>query len=313
MSRFKKILKWVGIILLIFILGITVTVMSRQNLKFDGPYPDISSSSDSTTIARGKELVFGPAHCADCHSSVNADSLIALGQEVSLSGGYEFDMPIGKIYTRNITPDSATGIGRYSDKEIARALRYGIGPDGGAFFDFMPFHNTSDEDLAAIISYLRAQKPVKKEIPDHDFNTMGKVVKAFLIKPVGPDGPVPVAVKKDSSAEYGKYLAINVSNCAGCHTKRDMMTGGYTGELFAGGLEIDGFITPNLTTDTSSRIFTWDQQQFIKRFREGKKIKQSPMPWNSFKRMSDADIIAIYKFLKTLKPLMMGQEKVVKS
>ena len=88
MSRFKKILKWVGIILLIFILGISVTVMSRQNLKFEGPYPDISSSSDSTTIARGKELVFGPAHCADCHSSVNPDSLIALGQEVSLSGGY---------------------------------------------------------------------------------------------------------------------------------------------------------------------------------------------------------------------------------
>jgi hypothetical protein len=56
---------------------------------------------------------------------VNPDSLIALGPEVSLSGGYEFDMPIGKIYTRNITPDSATGIGRYSDKEIARALRYG--------------------------------------------------------------------------------------------------------------------------------------------------------------------------------------------
>jgi hypothetical protein len=50
----------------------------------------------------------------------------------------------------------------------------------------MPFHNTSDEDLTAIISYLRAQKPVKNRVPDHELNTMGKVVKAFLIKPVGP-------------------------------------------------------------------------------------------------------------------------------
>ena len=305
MKRFKMILKWMGIILLVFILGISITVMSRQNLKFDGPYPDIQSSSDSAIIARGKELVFGPAHCADCHSTVNADSLIEMGQEVSLSGGYEFKMPIGKIYTRNITPDTETGIGRYTDKEIARTLRYGIGPDGHALFDFMPFHNTSDEDLTAIISYLRAQKPVKKEIPEHDFNTLGKVIKAFMIKPVGPDGDVPVAVKKDSSAEYGKYLAVNVSNCSGCHTKRDMMTGAYTGELFAGGLEIDGFITPNLTTDSSSRIYTWDQQQFINRFREGKKIQQSPMPWNSFKRMSDDDLIAIYKYLKTLKPMKM--------
>ena len=310
MKRFKKILKWTGIIIVVIVLGFSLTVMSRQNLKFDGPYPNVKSSTDSAVIARGKELVFGPAHCADCHSGTNADSLIALGQEVSLAGGYEFDMPIGKIYTRNITPDSTTGIGRYSDQQIARALRYGVGPDGRAFFDFMPFHNTSDEDLAAIISYLRAQKPVKKEIPEHEFNTMGKVVRAFLIKPVGPDGEVPVSVKKDSSAEYGKYLALAVSNCAGCHTKRDMMTGGYTGELFAGGLEIEGLITPNLTTDTSSRISTWDQQQFISRFREGKKIKQSPMPWNSFKRMSDSDLIAIYKYLKSLPPKKFGQEKV---
>jgi mono/diheme cytochrome c family protein len=141
---------------------------------------------------------------------------------------------------------------------------------------------------------------------------MGKVIKAFLIKPVGPDGEVPVSVRKDSSAEYGKYLAVNVSNCAGCHTKRDMMTGAYTGELFAGGLEIEGMITPNLTTDTSSRIFMWDQQKFISRFREGKKIQHSPMPWNSFRRMSDADLIAIYKYLKTLPPLKTGQEKVQK-
>ena len=301
-----------GIILLVFILGLSITVMSRQNLEFDGPYPNVKSSTDSTVITRGKELVFGPAHCADCHSTVNADSLLALGQEVSLSGGYEFNMPIGKIYTRNITPDSTTGIGRYTDAQIARALRYGIGPKGNAFFDFMPFHNTSDEDLSAIISYLRAQKPVKKEIPEHEFNTMGKVIKAFLIKPVGPDGEVPVSVKRDSSAEYGKYLAIAVSNCSGCHTKRDMMTGAFTGELFAGGLEIDGMITPNLTTDTSSRIYTWDQQQFIRRFREGKKIQQSPMPWNSFRRMSDADLIAIYKYLKTLPPMKTGQEKINK-
>lgn len=307
MKRFLKILKWTGIIILVLVAGVTATVMLRQDLKFDGPYPDIKSSKDSAVIARGKELVFGPAHCADCHSLQNADSLFALGQEVSLSGGYLFDMPIGKIYTKNITPDSTTGIGRYTDQEIARALRYGMGANGTAFFDFMPFHNTSDEDLSAIISYLRAQKPVNNRIPENSFNTIGKVIKAFLIKPVGPDGAVPVSVKRDSTAEYGKYLSVNVANCSGCHTKRDMMTGAYTGELFAGGLEIDGFVTPNLTTDTSSRLYAWDQQQFINRFREGKKIEKSPMPWNSFKRMSDADLVAIYKYLKTLKPHKTGQ------
>ena len=103
MKRFKKILKWTGIIILALVIGVTLTVWLRQDLKFDGPYPEVKSSTDSTVIARGKELVFGPAHCADCHSLQNADSLFALGQEVSLTGGYLFDLPIGKIYTKNIT------------------------------------------------------------------------------------------------------------------------------------------------------------------------------------------------------------------
>jgi mono/diheme cytochrome c family protein len=309
MRRFKKILKWTGVILLILISGSAIIVMSRQNLKYNALYPDIKASADSSVIVRGKQLVFGPAHCAGCHSKVNADSLIELGQQVPLSGGHEFDLPIGKIYSKNITPDSVTGIGRYTDREIARSLRYGVGPDGTALFDFMPFHNTSDEDLTAIISYLRSQKPVGNKVPKHSFNLMGKVVKAFFIRPVGPDGKVPAAVKRDSSVEYGKYLAINVANCSGCHTKRDMMTGGYTGELFSGGFEFEGLSTPNLTTDSSSRIFNWNQQNFIERFRRGKTIQKTPMSWNSFKRMSDDELKAIYKFLKTLEPKKTGQMK----
>jgi mono/diheme cytochrome c family protein len=310
MRRFLKILKWTGIILLLIISGLFVTVMARQNLKFDAPLPQIKASTDTNVIKRGKELIFGPAHCADCHSKVNADSLMALGQEVPLSGGYLFDLGIAKIYTKNITPDSTTGIGKYTDPEIARALRYGVGPDRRALFDFMPFHNTSDEDLTAIISYLRAQKPVKNEIPASSYSMMGKVVKAFFIKPVGPDGEVPKSIKRDSTIEYGKYLATSVANCNGCHTKRDMMTGAFTGELFAGGLEIEGLITPNLTPDPATgRITNWSQQDFINRFHKGKLILQSPMPWKSFNRMSDQDLVAIYKYLKSLKPLKMGQMK----
>jgi mono/diheme cytochrome c family protein len=303
MRRFKKILKWTGIVLMALLVILAVTVMARQNLKYKAPYPNIVASHDSVIIARGKQLVFGPAHCADCHSKTNADSLIALGQDVPLTGGYLFDMPIAKIYTKNITPDSTSGIGRLTDGEIARALRYGVHPDGTAIFDFMPFHNTSDEDLTAIISYLRAQKPVKNEIPVNSFTLLGRVIRAFLIKPVGPNGDVPVAIKRDTSAQYGKYLAMNVANCSGCHTQRDMMTGAFTGEYFAGGLEIDGFITPNLTPDPSGRIYNWSQKNFIDRFRMGKIYQKSPMPWNSFKRMSDDELKSIYHFLRTVKPV----------
>ena len=297
--------------IVLLLVTLTITVASRQNLTYDAPYPDIKASTDSAVIARGKEIVFGPAHCADCHArGSNIDSLLALGREVPLIGGYKFELPLGEIYIPNITPDSLTGIGRITDAEIARLLRYGVFPNGKAAFDFMPFHNMSDEDLAAVISYLRNQQPVYNKVPENDLNTLGKVLTAFVVKPVGPDREVPKAVKRDTSAAYGGYLAISVANCHGCHTLRDM-TGGYIGEPFAGGGPIGepgfpSYTPPNLTPDSSSRIFGWSQQNFIDRFRMGRVFQYSHMPWESFGRMSDDDLKAIYNFLQTVKPQKTG-------
>ena len=67
-------------------------------------------------------------------------------------------------------------------------LRYGVHPDGRPVYDFMPFHNMTDEDLTAIISYLRTQDPVKNQVPNNQLNFMGKAVRAFLVTPVGPEG-----------------------------------------------------------------------------------------------------------------------------
>jgi mono/diheme cytochrome c family protein len=304
----RKILKWTGIVLLLLIAGLYIVIISNQNKKFDAPYPQVEAANDSAVIAKGKELVLGPAHCADCHSPIEMEASVSKGEEVPLSGGRKFDLPIGTLYARNITPDE-TGIGKYSDSAIARSLRYGVRTDGTALFDFMSFHNTSDEDLTAIISYLRQQKPVKNEIPKPSFNLLGQAVRAFLLKPAGPTGDVPVMVKRDTSAEYGKYLASSVANCRGCHTNRDLMTGEFIGEDFAGGLKLDtdgsqtSLITPNLTPHETGRIKGWTLQQFIGRFRMGRLIKGSPMPWGPFSRMSDDELKAIYYFLQTVKPV----------
>ena len=114
-------MKWTALVLLFLVLGVTITVLARQHVKYDRPYPAITASSDSNVIMRGKHLVFGAAHCADCHSKSNADSLLKLGQDVPLTGGFCFELPVGKIYSRNITPDKETGIGKLTDAEIARA------------------------------------------------------------------------------------------------------------------------------------------------------------------------------------------------
>lgn len=304
MKRFKKILKWAGIVLLLLVVFIGVLTASRQNLHYEAPYPVIKASADSAVIAKGRHFVRGAAHCVYCHSTANVDSILDAGGDVPLSGGRVFELPVGNVYSRNITPDKETGIGKYTDAEIARALRYSVHPDGTVIYNFMPFQEVSDEDLTAIISYLRSMPAVKNNVPKHTLNLLGNLVKAFMVKPVGPSGPVPTAVKADSSAAYGKYLALHIAECNGCHTQRDL-SGAYTGQPFAGGdpMEENGLrlVPPNITP--GGRIAGWTQQYFVERFHKGKLIPQSPMPWSSFRNMSDEELKAIYNYLKTVKPV----------
>jgi mono/diheme cytochrome c family protein len=308
----KKILIWTGICILSLLLILVVAVACRQNLTYEAPYPDITASSDSTVIAHGKELIFGVANCAACHTLHNTDSLLALGQDVPLSGGRAFNLPFGEMYVKNITSDPITGIGRLTDKEIARVLRYGVNANGTSAL--MPFQNFTDKDLTAIISYLRTQKPVSHVVPQHSFNVLGKVLKAFLLKPGGLNSKAPQYVQKDTTIAYGEYLAVNVADCRGCHTNGDM-AGNLTGVPFSGGQEMEDtktnmkFITPNLTPHPSSPMYSWSKQDFISRFHTGRVIAGSEMPWESYKRMSDNDLTAIYNFLRSLKPVPFGAEK----
>ena len=153
----------------------------------------------------------------------------------------------------------------------------------------MPFHNTSDEDITAIVSYLRSQPAVKNDIPKNNLNLLGKIINAFVLEPVGPSGDIPVSVRADSTVEYGQYIAASVANCKGCHSNRNLMTGAFIGEEYAGGLEFGvdtdsgkyKLTTPNLTPDNTGRIKGWTQEQFIQRFRAGARIPGTHMPWGA--------------------------------
>ncbi|MEO8589103.1 MAG: hypothetical protein ABI432_07040 [Flavobacteriales bacterium] len=119
----KKFLKWTGIVILLLVVVFLITVFSRQNLTFEAPYPDITASADSAVIAHGEYLVHGPAHCTGCHTDKAHEAAFLRGEEVPLHGGFPFELPIGTIYTRNITNDKEHGVGRLTDGEIARTLR----------------------------------------------------------------------------------------------------------------------------------------------------------------------------------------------
>jgi mono/diheme cytochrome c family protein len=171
----RKALLIVGSVLVIIIAGGAVFVASRQNLKFDAPYPDIAATSDSSIVERGHYIVRNVAPCASCHGDPAQRKAYANGEDTPLIGGFVFDIPPGQFYTRNLTPDAETGLGNVPDRAIARALRYGVGHDGRALLPFMEMQGLSDDDLLAVVSYLRTQPPVRNTVPPHRVTLLGHV------------------------------------------------------------------------------------------------------------------------------------------
>lgn len=321
MKKLLKILKWTLVSLVLLIVCLVVFIQSSWDKTFEAPYPTIVASKDSTVIARGRHLVYGPAHCGSCHIPMEDISKAENGEIVPLIGGVEFDFPPGKLRPPNLTPDLETGIGKFTDGELARVLRHMVGRDGRCIFPMMPFAELSDDDLTAIVSFLRSQQPVKHEVKKTEYSFLGKAVLTFgLIKPMGTQGNPPKSVIQDSTIEYGKYLANYVANCVGCHTDRDLKTGEFIGVPFAGGFVFEPnemsknktFVSPNLTPDVNTGLITeWSERTFVDRFKRGKVHDGTPMPWGSFSHMNDIELKALFRYLQSLKPTENKIEKYV--
>ncbi|MCB9190525.1 MAG: cytochrome C [Flavobacteriales bacterium] len=318
----KKILLVLLVVTVVVVAGGYFFVNHAYNHNYDAEFPvkEITIVADSAKIAHGKYLALGPAHCAHCHTTFENFEAVERGEEVPMHGGFDFELPFGHIYSSNISSDVETGIGGLSDGQFYRMLRHNIKGNGRVAIDFMPFFNMSEYDIECIIAYIRTLEPVKNEVPENDLNFMGKAILGLAIKPSMPKGTPPEFVKRDTTVEYGEYMAFSVANCYGCHTNRDLQTGEFIGEPYAGGFKFGPdattqqwtFITPNLTPDEETGIMaSWSEEQFIERMRGGRVHMASPMPWGPFSRLDDIDLKAVYRFLRTVKPVNNRIEKVV--
>ena len=305
----RKALKALGILLLVVLVGGSIFVAMRQNLTFEAPYPEVTASVDPAIVERGRYIVRNLAPCASCHGDPTQRAAFFTGGDVPLSGGFVFDIPPGQFYARNLTPDGETGLGKVSDRAIARALRHGVGHDGRALLPFMEMQGLSDDDLVAVVSYLRTLPAVSNPVPAHHYTVLGKVVKAtVLANPVGPATPPPARAPRGASVETGRYLVESVSLCWACHTKRSQMTGALTGPRFGGTTDFTetddpdhSWSPPNITSDPETgRLGALDEDGFVARFRLGRIIPGSPMPWQAFSRLAEEDLRAMYRYLKTV-------------
>jgi mono/diheme cytochrome c family protein len=297
--------------------GLVGFVSVRADRRYDDVAgPDLRVSTDPEVLGRGKYLVRGPAHCITCHVSGEDIARADAGEEVAMRGGMVFELgPVGRLVTPNLTPDARTGIGRYSDRQLFRMMRHLIKPDGSAsLWPLMPFHQMGDDDLVAVVSYLRSLDPVENEVPRPHYTLLGKALRATndAFQPrIGHEAPAR-APAEAATVERGEYLARYVANCRGCHTNHDLRTMTWTGPEFAGGAVFNPepadpelwYRAPNLTPHPSGVLVNYPSVEvWIARFRAGRALPGSPMHWGPFSRMSDADLEALWLYFNTLEPV----------
>src|SRR5690606_1315998 len=138
----------------------------------------------------------------------SARDAVFRGDIVPLTGGTEEATWLGTWVAPSLTADTVTGIGRMSDGQIARALRNGVDREGRISLPFKDsFADMAEDDLVAVISYLRTLPATPGVPPTESVNLFGKITLAYFIRPFGPAAPPPARLEPDSSAEYGRYLA----------------------------------------------------------------------------------------------------------
>jgi mono/diheme cytochrome c family protein len=273
-------------------------------------------------LARGEYLALHVVDCLLCHSEVRFDRF-GLPRVPGSDGkggfgfGKEFGIP-GVVYARNITPDPETGLGKWTDGEVLRAVREGVDRHGDAIFPMMPYpayHEMSDEDARAIVVYLRALRPIRNPVPVKRIDFPVNLLVKSAPKPVA--GPVVAPDPKADPVAYGRYLTI-IGGCMGCHTPTTRPGKPIAGRAYAGGEVFKGpwgrNVTPNLTPHKDAYLGRATKQEFIGRFRSfasltgdaapvASKGRNTLMPWLALSGMTDEDLGAIYDFLKTLAPI----------
>ncbi len=304
MERKKRFIKL--FLVIIAVAGaILLTGYSVRKNATRGSVRPLTFESTVARMERGRYLVEGPAHCFQCHSEVDWQAPGAQPKAGKKGAGAIFEEDgMGWLVAPNITPDPETGAGNWTNEQLARAIREGIGHDGRRLFPMMPymnFKNLSDEDLASVIVYLRSIEPVRNSVPK---TMIPEVMKGILPPPEPITASVP-APDMSNPVERGKYL-VTLGNCVSCHTPMTPEGLPITQLAFAGGLRFKGpwgdVTSANITPDASG-ISYYDEALFINVMRTGhvgaRKLN-SLMPWGYYRKMSDEDLKAIYAYLQTL-------------
>src|SRR5262245_28127371 len=262
------------------------------------------TAAAQTPVERGRYLVEVLGACGNCHTPKGPTGDLP---GMNLAGGFRLDDSFGTWVTPNITPEPETGIGRWTDDEVIRAIREGRGRDGKTLGPPMPYdlyRRLADSDVKAMVAYLRTVTPVRNVVPRSQYKIQ---LPASYGPPVGtvPDPPGQDLVK------YGEYLAGPVAHCVECHTPFLPEGRPDTNRMGAGGFDFRGpwgvSYAANLTPDTETGLGAVKDGEIIASLygaRRGGGRVLPPMPTQHYSQgIAEGDLRAIIAYLRSLPPI----------
>ena len=272
--------------------------------------PLCAAQAGAPGLQQGEYLVRA-ANCVSCHTSP--------GGQV-FAGGVPFPTDFGTIYSTNITPDKATGIGSWTFEQFEAALRRGVRPAGQHLYPAFPytsFTKINDADMHALYDYFMNLKPVKAPARENDMGfpfsqrwLMGAWKALFF-----DEGRFVPNAARSQQWNRGAYLVEAFAHCSACHSPRNLLGAEKTSQLYSGGVmeeqdEERGPVrrgAPNLTSSPHG-LAAWSEDDLASylKFGVGSRARlmgtMNEVALNSTRYLSEADTRAMAVYIKSLAP-----------
>jgi nicotinate dehydrogenase subunit B len=259
------------------------------------------------TIERGR-LLAAAGDCFVCHTADGG---------VRGAGGRAMATPFGTVYSTNLTPDAATGLGAWSFSAFQRAMRDGVSRDGRHLYPAFPypsFARMSDDDLQALYAYLISQPAVPAATPAAEMRFPFGLRPLMVAWNALHHDARPYAPEPAQSPEWnrGAYLVQGAGHCGACHTPRDGLGAERGGAAFLSGAVVDGWEAPSLSASSRAAV-PWDAEALYAYLRRGHSPRHGsaggPMAEvvRELQALPDADIRAMAVYLASFQPAAPAQ------
>ncbi|HTH11147.1 MAG TPA: cytochrome c [Acidovorax sp.] len=284
-------------------IGILAAVLVTLNLRGEEPLPATESLQSTPELVQRGEYLARVGNCMACHTTQGG---------ASYAGGRGIETPFGVVYSSNLTPDKARGIGAWTSAEFWRALHHGRSKDGRLLYPAFPYPNYTQvtrADSDAIFAYLQSLPAVAEPNRPHalrfPYSTQAAlgVWRALFFSPSEP------LAEPTQTAEYnrGAYLVNGLGHCTACHTPRNALGATTEARAFSGGLiPVQNWYAPALNAAHEAGVKEWRTEDVAALLQTGVAPQGSvlgPMAevvFRSTQYLSDADARAMAVYLQGL-------------